>query len=307
MLIENITASFQMDEILHELRGHSAGLNCGIWDYSASFIARFAQRSDMIFPDRTKYVNMKCGFMRSYMRLLVDTCHKRGALATTGMAGLVLDPTWDSSTREAKLEAVRDAKRFEAKEGGADGALIYDLSLRPVVSEVFDDVLGPGRVNQRDRPLAPVPIRPADLLEVPPGGITQEGVRFNVAIGLRFIESWLRGRGSFVYRNAAEDSATAEISRSQIWQWVRHGLRTEDGVSVTLGLVMDYAEQTARELGEEGRVIDVPAALVDDRVAAAIRIYRVLVSAPSFPRFITTFLYEQALFQELVRHRSPVQ
>jgi len=307
VLIENITASFQMDEILYELRGHSAGLNCGIWDYSASFIARFAQRSDMVFPDRTKYVNMNCGFMRSYMRLLVDTCHRRGAPATTGMAGLVLDPTWDSHTREAKLKMVRDIKRLEAEEGGADGALVYDLRLRSVVAEVFDDVLGPGRVNQRDRPLDLVPIRPADLLEVPPGGITQEGVRFNVAIGLRFIESWLRGRGSFVYRNAAEDSATAEISRSQIWQWMRHSLRTEDGVTVTMGLVMDCAEQTARELGEEGRAADVPAALVNDRVMAALRIFQVLVSAPSFPRFITTFLYEQALFQEMVLHRSPVQ
>lgn len=103
VLIENITASFQMDEILYELRRHSAGLNCGIWDYSASFIARFAQRSDMVFPDRTKYVNMKCDFMQSYMRLLVDTCHKRGAIATTGMAGLVTNPAWPASLLQVYL------------------------------------------------------------------------------------------------------------------------------------------------------------------------------------------------------------
>ncbi len=296
-----------MDEILYELREHSAGLNCGIWDYSASFIARFAQRSDMVFPDRTKYVNMKCGFMRSYMRLLVDTCHKRGAVATTGMAGLVTDPAWDPTTLAAKVDAVRDAKRFEAQDGGADGALIYDLSLRPVVEGIFNEVMAPGRRNQLDRPLDSIPVRPADLLEVPPGGITTEGVRFNVAIGLRFIESWLRGRGSFVYRNAAEDSATAEISRSQIWQWVRHSLRTEDGAEVTLGLVMGFAGETARELAEEGHAAGLrDAASVDARVAAAVRIYRILVSVPVFPRFFTTFLYEQAAFQELVRQRPPI-
>lgn len=125
-------------------------------------------------------------------------------------------------------------------------------------------------------------------------------MEFNVAIGVRFIESWLRGRGSFVYRNAAEDSATAEISRSQIWQWVRHGLRTEDGAQVTLGLVMSLAEKTAKELLEKSGA-HVDRALVVARVTAALRIYRLLVSAPVFPRFFTTYLYEQALFQELVR------
>jgi len=293
-----------MDEILYELRNHSAGLNCGIWDYSASFIARFAQRSDMIFPDRTKYVTMECGFMRNYMRLLVDTCHKRGAIATTGMAGLVLDPKWDKATRQAKLQEVRLAKHFEAEKGGSDGALIYDLNLKGLVAEVFGG--GLGRLNQLNRPLSSASIGPADLLEVPPGGITLEGVRFNTEIVVRFIDSWLRGRGSFVYRNSAEDSATAEISRSQIWQWVRHGLYTEGKDAITLSLVMEFACETADELAQEGREAQIPPALVDDRVASALSLYRMLVSVPVFPRFITTFLYEQALFHEFARRRSPI-
>lgn len=195
----------------------------------------------MVFPDRTKYVNMKCDFMQAYMRLLVDTCHKvrpffsyfphtshhtyhtiphhnpprhtpphtqRGAPATTGMAALVSDPLWDPATRQAKIAGVEDAKRFEA-EGGADGALIYDTTLLPVVRRVFDGVLG-GKVNQLDRPVDAARIGSAELLRVPPGGITLDGVRFNVAIGLRFIESWLRGVRGLVWRGASRLDHTEE-------------------------------------------------------------------------------------------------
>jgi malate synthase len=221
VLIETILAAFEMDEILYELREHSAGLNAGRWDYIFSVIKKFRERPDFLLPDRSQ-VTMTVPFMRAYTELLVKTCHRRGAHAMGGMAAFVPSRR-DPEVNETALANVRDDKDREAGDG-FDGTWVAHPDLVPVATEVFDGVLGE-RPNQVERRRDDVSVEAGDLLDVdvPGGEVTPEGIENNVSVGLQYLESWLRGVGAAAIYNLMEDAATAEISRSQIWQWVRHG------------------------------------------------------------------------------------
>jgi malate synthase len=231
VLIETILAAFEMEEILYELREHSAGLNAGRWDYIFSVIKKFRHRPEFVLPDRAQ-VSMTVPFMRAYTELLVKTCHRRGAHAMGGMAAFIPSRR-DPEVNEVALAKVREDKQREAG-SGFDGTWVAHPDLVPVAMEEFDRVLGE-RPNQVERLREEVDVAAADLLDVrvPGGEITDEGVRANVSVGLRYLESWLRGTGAAAIDNLMEDAATAEISRSQIWQWVRHG-RIERGTVVAL-------------------------------------------------------------------------
>ncbi|MFI5999303.1 malate synthase A [Streptomyces sp. NPDC051366] len=227
VLIETITAAFEMEEILYELREHSSGLNAGRWDYLFSLIKNFGHRTDFLLPDRAK-VTMTAPFMRAYAELLVRTCHKRGAHAIGGMAAHV--PSKDAAANEAALAKVRLDKEREA-EDGFDGSWVAHPGLVPVCREVFDGVLGE-RPHQIDRTREDVSVRASDLLSVRriSGPPTTEGVRANVAVSLRYFDAWLRGSGAVALYGLMEDAATAEIARVQLWQWLRHRLITRDEV-----------------------------------------------------------------------------
>jgi malate synthase len=228
VLVETILAAFEMDEILYELRDHSAGLNAGRWDYIFSIIKKFRDRPEFVLPDRAQ-VTMTVPFMRAYSELLVKTCHRRGAHAMGGMAAFV------PSRRDPEVNAIALAKVREDKEreagDGFDGTWVAHPDLVPVATEVFDSVLGE-RPNQVERQREDITVEAGDLLDVavPGADVTEDGVRNNVSVGLQYLESWLRGVGAAAIYNLMEDAATAEISRSQIWQWVRHGRIEEERV-----------------------------------------------------------------------------
>jgi malate synthase len=221
VLIETILAAFEMDEILYELREHSAGLNAGRWDYMFSIIKKFRDRPEFVLPDRP-LVTMSVPFMRAYTELLVKTCHRRGAHAIGGMAAFIPSRR-DPEINETALTKVREDKLREAGDG-FDGTWVAHPDLVAVALGVFDDVLGE-RSNQVDRQRDEVSVAAADLLDVAatPGEVTEEGIRLNVSVGIQYIASWLNGVGAAAINNLMEDAATAEISRSQIWQWIRHG------------------------------------------------------------------------------------
>ncbi|QKW25821.1 malate synthase A [Streptomyces seoulensis] len=219
VLIETITAAFEMEEILHELREHSAGLNAGRWDYLFSLIKTFGHRTDFLLPDRAR-VTMTTPFLRAYTELLVRTCHRRGAHAIGGMAAQV--PGGDPAAHEAALATVRLDKEREA-EDGFDGSWVAHPGLVPVCRQAFDDVLG-DRPHQLDRTRDDVAVSAAELLSVRriSGPPTPEGVRTNVFVAVRYFAAWLRGQGAIAIDGLMEDAATAEIARVQIWQWLRH-------------------------------------------------------------------------------------
>ncbi len=232
VLIETILAAFEMDEILHELREHSAGLNAGRWDYIFSVIKKLGHRPEFVLPDRAD-VTMAVPFMRSYCELLVKTCHRRGAHAMGGMAAFIPSRR-DAEVNALALERVREDKDREAAQG-FDGTWVAHPDLVPVALRSFDRVLGE-HPNQIDRRRDDVEIRSADLLDVEatPGAITEDGLRSNVSVGIQYLAAWLQGSGAVAINNLMEDAATAEISRSQIWQWLRHGrVRPEDVRRIT--------------------------------------------------------------------------
>ncbi|OKJ04590.1 malate synthase [Streptomyces sp. CB01249] len=231
VLIETVTAAFEMEEILYELREHSAGLNAGRWDYLFSIIKTFGHRSDFLLPDRAK-VTMTAPFMRAYTELLVRTCHRRGAHAIGGMAAQV--PGKDPAANEAAFAKVRLDKEREA-EDGFDGSWVAHPALVPVCREVFDSVLGE-RPHQLDRTGDDVEVAPAELLSVRriSGPPTPEGVRTNIAVALRYYAAWLRGQGAVAIDGLMEDAATAEIARVQIWQWLRHRVIDRETVTALL-------------------------------------------------------------------------
>jgi malate synthase len=232
VLIETILAAFEMDEILYELKDHSAGLNCGRWDYIFSFIKKFRHRAEFVLPDRAR-VTMDRHFLKSYVDLLIRTCHRRRAHAMGGMAAQI-PIKHDPAANEAALEKVRQDKLREVR-AGHDGTWVAHPGLVPVAAQVFDaSMSGPNQLHvARDD----VRVTAADLLTVPDGEITEAGLRTNVDVGIQYLASWLRGVGCVPIYNQMEDAATAEISRSQVWQWVRHGARLTDGRVVTEGLV----------------------------------------------------------------------
>ncbi len=228
VLIETILAAFEMDEILYELRDHSAGLNAGRWDYIFSVIKKLGHRPEMVLPDRGD-VTMAVPFMRAYCELLVKTCHGRDAFAMGGMAAFI------PSRRDAEVNAVALAKVREDKEReasqGFDGTWVAHPDLVPVAKEVFDAHLG-DRPNQIDRTRDDVHVGAAELLDVAatPGAVTEAGLRNNVSVGIQYLAAWLQGSGAVAINNLMEDAATAEISRSQIWQWLHHGRIASDDV-----------------------------------------------------------------------------
>ncbi len=253
VLIETLPAAFEMDEILYELREHSAGLNAGRWDYIFSAIKCFPERPEMVLPDRGD-VTMTVPFMRAYTELLAATCHRRGAHAMGGMAALIPSRRDEEANAKA-LEGVRDDKRREVSQG-YDGTWVAHPDLVPVAREVFEDGLK-GAPNQLERVRDDVEVEAAELLDLPatPGAITEAGLRTDVNVGFQYISFWLTGRGAAAINSLMEDAATAEISRSQIWQWVHHEARLDDGRTVTPELVRQTLdEETAKvreNVGEE--------------------------------------------------------
>ena len=232
VLVETIWAAFEMDEILYELREHAAGLNAGRWDYIFSIIKTFARRADLVLPDRAQ-VTMAVPFMRAYTQLLVKTCHRRGAHAIGGMSAFIPNRREPEVTANA-LAKVREDKERESGDG-FDGTWVAHPDLVPVAMEIFDQRLG-SRPNQKDRLREDVSASAADLLnfDVPGGKVTEAGLATNVSVGTRYIASWLAGVGAAALDNLMEDAATAEISRSQVWQWVHQGRFDRDRVRAEL-------------------------------------------------------------------------
>jgi len=244
VLIETILAAFEMHEILWELRDHIVGLNCGRWDYIFSFIKKFRSRGEFVLPDRAQ-VTMTTHFMRSYSLLAIKTCHRRGAHAMGGMAAQIPIRT-DPVANATALSKVREDKEREASDGH-DGTWVAHPGLVPVALEVFNAKMP--RANQRDRLREDVTVAAGDLLRVPAGTISEAGLRINVNVGLRYLESWLRGTGCVPIFNLMEDAATCEISRTQIWQWIKHPRGAfDDGRRITVALVRAIVNQELQKI-----------------------------------------------------------
>jgi malate synthase len=246
VLIETVLAAFEMDEILWELREHAAGLNAGRWDYMFSVIKKFCDRPEFVLPDRNS-VTMTAPFMRAYTELLVKTCHRRGVHAMGGMAAFIPSRE-DPELNERALAKVREDKQREAGDG-FDGTWVAHPDLVPVALEEFDRVLGE-RPNQLERERDDVSVSAEQLLDVAatPGEITEEGLRNDVSVGIQYLSSWLRGSGAVAIFNLMEDAATAEIARSQVWQWIRHGRFERDRVRAVIDKEL---ERLRAEFGEE--------------------------------------------------------
>ncbi|HVS28271.1 MAG TPA: malate synthase A [Solirubrobacteraceae bacterium] len=249
VLIETIPAAFEMDEILYELRDHAAGLNAGRWDYIFSIIKCFRERPEFILPDRAA-VTMTVPFMRAYTELLVRTCHRRGAHAMGGMSALI-PSRGDAEANERATDGVRADKRREAR-AGFDGTWVAHPDLVAVAREQFDEVLG-DRPNQVERLRDDVEVNAWDLVDVAstPGEITEDGLRSNVNVGIQYISSWLRGNGAAAIYGLMEDAATAEIARSQVWQWVRHGAKLAGGETITPELVRRFEQEELERIRAE--------------------------------------------------------
>ena len=249
VLIETLPAAFEMDEILYELREHSAGLNAGRWDYIFSAIKCFPNRREMVLPDRGD-VTMTVPFMRAYTELLAATCHRRGAHAMGGMAALIPSRKGDQAANEKALDGVRKDKEREVSQG-YDGTWVAHPDLVPVAREVFEKGLE-GKPNQLERRRDDVQVSAADLLDLgsTPGAITEKGLRTDVNVGFQYISFWLTGHGAAAINSLMEDAATAEISRSQIWQWVHHGVQLQEGPTVTRDLVRQVLDEETAKIRE---------------------------------------------------------
>ncbi len=279
VLIETYPAAFEMEEILYELREHSAGLNAGRWDFMFSVIKKFRTRGrDFLLPDRNS-VTMTAPFLRAYTELLVRTCHKRGAHAIGGMAAFIPSRR-DPQVNATALAKVRDDKTREAGDG-FDGSWVAHPDLVPVCREVFDGVLG-DRPHQLDRTRDEVRVTAAQLLDVKdtPGQITETGLRNDVSVGIQYLASWLRGTGAVAVNNLMEDAATAEIARSQVWQWLHN--------DVTLA---DSGQRVTRELVE--RITDEELAKLSGDFAAARALFLEVAVADEFVDFLTLPAYER--------------
>jgi malate synthase len=281
VLIETILAAFEMDEILWELRDHVSGLNAGRWDYIFSIIKKFRSRGDFILPDRAS-VTMTVPFMRAYTDLLVRTCHRRGAHAMGGMAAFIPSRR-DPEANERAIAAVRADKERESSDG-FDGTWVAHPDLVPLATEVFAGMLG-DRPNQRDRLRPEVSVAARDLLDVraPGGKVTEAGVRANVSVGLAYLASWLSGNGAAAINNLMEDAATAEISRSQLWQWRVHAVPLDGGEALTpdgYAAIRDDELARVRSTSPDARWTDA-AALLDE-----------LVLSDAFAEFLTLSAYD---------------
>ncbi|XP_075981956.1 malate synthase-like [Anticarsia gemmatalis] len=295
VLIENIISTFELDEILYALKEHSLGLNCGIWDYCASIISKFGDREEFLLPDRNKYVNMDRHFLNSYLRLVVSTCHARDAPATGGMAAAMLKPGSDLTDKESKtiIKKILEGKMKEI-ECGVDGFMVYDARVVPHVNELWKK--SGATPNQISRKFE-VNISPQDLLTIPQDGVTLQGLKHNVAISIMFIYYWLAGIGHFFYSGNVEDSATAEISRYQIWQWIRFSPPLEDDPDkrVTVKLV----EKTASNFAAHAHKNLCRSNAERKRLTAARYMSMELFLTRNPPEFITSYLNDNHKFRTL--------
>ncbi len=289
VLIETILAAFEMDEILWELKDHSAGLNCGRWDYIFSFIKKFAEQKWAVLPDRGT-VGMTSHFLRCYSQLLIKTCHRREVHAMGGMAAQIPIKN-DPKANDEAMARVRADKKREAGDGH-DGTWVAHPGLVPIAKAEFDAVM-PGS-NQIARKRQDVHVTAADLILVPTGPKTETGLRQNVAIGIGYVEAWLRGIGCVPLFNLMEDAATAEISRAQVWQWVRHNQKLDDGRAITKELVC----QIVREETDKLKTQMGPAAYARSRYEDAAQLMIDLVEQRRFAEFLTLPAYECILADE---------
>ncbi|MEM8584109.1 MAG: malate synthase A [Bacteroidota bacterium] len=284
VLIETILAAFEMDEILYELRQHSAGLNCGRWDYIFSYIKKFRNLPGFILPDRAQ-VGMTTPFMSAYSKLVIETCHKRGVHAMGGMAAQIPIKN-DAVANERALEKVRQDKLLEVQ-NGHDGTWVAHPALVPIAMDVFNQFMP--AANQIDQTKAPNDFEAKDLLAVPEGTITEAGVRQNINVGILYVESWLRGNGAAAIYHLMEDAATAEISRTQLWQWLKAGAETHSGQVIT----KDWVESL---IGEELIKIQeyVGAdAYTQGKFESATELFKKLIYAEAFFDFLTLPAYSE--------------
>jgi malate synthase len=286
-LIETILATFEMDEFLYELRDHSAGLNCGRWDYIFSFIKKLAADQSIVLPDRSQ-VTMNTHFMRSYSKLCIKTCHNREIHAMGGMSAFIPIKS-DPVANETALTQVRADKEREATDGH-DGTWVAHPGLVPVALEVFDRIMP--QANQIDKKLSDFHTTATDLLEVPTGEITEAGLRQNVAVGLGYVEAWLRGIGCVPLFNLMEDAATAEISRAQLWQWVHHHASLKDGRKVTVELCDQFIDE---ELAKVKPHVDAERYTAYEHAAV---LMRDLIRSEKFVDFLTLPAYDEVLKEE---------
>ncbi len=287
VLIETILATFEMDEILYELREHSAGLNCGRWDYIFSFIKKFANDPHAVLPDRGQ-VTMATHFMRSYSKLAIKTCHRRNVHAMGGMSAYIPIKS-DPVANDKAIAQVQADKEREASDGH-DGTWVAHPGLVPVALEIFNRLMP--QPNQISKQLPDYHATAEDLLQIPNGQITDAGLKQNVAVGLGYVEAWLRGIGCVPLFNLMEDAATAEISRAQLWQWVHQKAKLSDGRVVDAKLVESLI---AAELEKQKGAVDA------QRFAAyqkAADLMRELVRAPQFIEFLTLPAYQRVLKEE---------
>jgi malate synthase len=275
-----------MDEILHELKDHSAGLNCGRWDYIFSFIKKFQANPHAILPDRQR-VTMTSHFLRSYSLLAIKTCHRRGAPAIGGMAAFIPIKD-DPAANEGAIASVRADKERESTDGH-DGTWVAHPALVPIAREIFDRNMP--EPNQIDRRRDDVAVTAADLLAVPPGTPTETGVRTNIAVALGYIEAWLRGIGCVPLFNLMEDAATAEISRAQLWQWERYGARLADGAIVDRAFIDPAIDEELEKWRDRIGAERYRAG----RFADAAEMLRQLVHAEEFAPFLTLAAYDRLI------------
>ncbi|MCY4116685.1 MAG: malate synthase A [Caldilineaceae bacterium] len=280
VLIETILAALEMEEILYELRDYSAGLNAGRWDYIFSAIKKFARNEGTVLPDRAQ-VTMTTPFMRAYTELLVRTCHKRGAHAIGGMAAFIPSRR-DPEINEQALAKVRADKERESQDG-CDGTWVAHPDLVSLARSIFEEATG-GAPHQKHRMREDVSVTADQILAVgvPGGTITEEGLRTNIDVSLQYLNAWLLGNGAAAIYNLMEDAATAEISRSQIWQWIRNEARLDDGRSVTRGLYQQIRDEELRRLGEYG----------PGRLEEAAEILDRLILTDDFVEFLTLIAYD---------------
>lgn len=282
VLIETILATFEAEEILYELRDHSAGLNCGRWDYIFSYIKKFSHRPDCLLPDRSQ-VTMTAPFMRAYSQYVIKVCHKRGAHAMGGMAAQIPIKD-DPAANEAAFAKVRADKEREVTDGH-DGTWVAHPGLVTLARSIFDAHMP--TPNQIDRQRDDVNPTAADLLTPSQGTITEAGLRWNLRVGIQYLEAWLRGSGCVPLYNLMEDAATAEISRGQVWQWLHHNAQLDDGRRVTHALFEDlFVQELAAIRDEVG-----PERFDGGRFTLAAALFRIMIRNPHFTEFLTLPAY----------------
>jgi len=284
VLIETILAGFEMDEILYELREHSAGLNCGRWDYIFSFIKKFRNKPGFVLPDRAQ-VTMDKAFLGAYVDLSIKTCHRRNAHSIGGMSAYI--PVKDEAANRMAMEKVRADKEREVN-AGHDGTWVAHPGLVPLAMQIFSSIGGDHQIQRKRQEVA---VSAADLVKIPGGGVTETGVRTNISVGIQYLEAWLRGRGSVPLNNLMEDAATAEICRAQLWQWIRNATKLSDGRTMSLEIFQTITEEELEKIkrqigGERGP---------SRQFELARELFSRIVSAKDFPEFLTLPAYEELL------------